>query len=129
MTHFRTDIATNFSRSETIPSSSQNNIVIIVTGDANQLLSANVDSDGRQERANSATSIASTLSLTGDFCKICHCGGEPNTPLITPCFCSGSLKHVHQVGRHFRKLDFAKNFCNSPEDNLTNALRFETLEL
>ena len=68
-------------------------------GDSNQLLSNNEleGSGSRQERANSATSFASTLSLNGDFCKICHCGGEPNSPLITPCFCSGSLKHVHQV--------------------------------
>jgi hypothetical protein len=66
------------------------------TDGGRQLLST-LEMEGRQQRSNSATSFASTLSLNGDFCKICHCGGEPNTPLITPCFCSGSLKHVHQV--------------------------------
>lgn len=40
-------------------------------------------------------SAVSTLSL-GDFCKICHCGSETNASLIAPCFCSGSLKYVHQ---------------------------------
>jgi hypothetical protein len=40
-------------------------------------------------------SAVSTLSI-GDMCKICHCGGETNASLITPCFCSGSLKYVHQ---------------------------------
>jgi len=48
-------------------------------------------------RQNSSVSLASTLSGNFDFCKICHCGGEINAPLITPCYCSGSLKHVHQV--------------------------------
>ena len=45
---------------------------------------------------DSFTTAASTLSLSGDFCKICHCGSEANMPLITPCFCAGSLKYVHQ---------------------------------
>ncbi len=63
-------------------------------------------------------SAVSTLSV-GDICKICHCGSEPNSALIgklnfvyifnamglkshfvytfsAPCFCSGSLKYVHQ---------------------------------
>ena len=44
---------------------------------------------------DSFTTAASTLSI-GDFCKICHCGSEINQPLIAPCFCSGSLKFVHQ---------------------------------
>ena len=44
---------------------------------------------------DSYTTAASTLNI-GDFCKICHCGSEINQPLIAPCFCSGSLKFVHQ---------------------------------
>ncbi len=40
-------------------------------------------------------SAVSTLSV-GDICKICHCGAENNAELIAPCFCSGSLKYVHQ---------------------------------
>lgn len=28
--------------------------------------------------------------------RICHCEGGPELPLITPCYCSGSLRYVHQ---------------------------------
>ena len=95
-------VSKNFcSRTDLTSESSGKNCAKSHSGDSNQLISNNeLEGSGyRQERANSATSFASTLSLNGDFCKICHCGGEPNSPLITPCFCSGSLKHVHQVCR------------------------------
>ena len=29
-------------------------------------------------------------------CRICHCEGEEDYPLITPCHCTGSLRFVHQ---------------------------------
>lgn len=32
-----------------------------------------------------------------DMCRICHCEGDHQLPLISPCFCSGSLKFVHQA--------------------------------
>ena len=41
------------------------------------------------------SSAVSTVSI-GEMCKICHCGGEANVSLIAPCYCSGSLKYVHQ---------------------------------
>ncbi|OQR69090.1 E3 ubiquitin-protein ligase MARCH8-like [Tropilaelaps mercedesae] len=31
------------------------------------------------------------------MCRICHCEADPQLPLISPCFCSGSLKFVHQA--------------------------------
>lgn len=40
------------------------------------------------------------LILTGsdkDICRICHCEGDMQLPLISPCFCAGSLKYVHQA--------------------------------
>ena len=50
-----------------------------------------------KERTNLADSSAvSTVSINGEMCKICHCGGEANVSLIAPCYCSGSLKYVHQ---------------------------------
>lgn len=31
------------------------------------------------------------------FChRICHCEGDDESPLITPCHCTGSLHFVHQ---------------------------------
>ena len=41
------------------------------------------------------SSAVSTVSV-GEICKICHCGGEGSFSLIAPCYCSGSLKYVHQ---------------------------------
>ncbi|XP_038599617.1 E3 ubiquitin-protein ligase MARCHF8 isoform X2 [Tachyglossus aculeatus] len=31
-----------------------------------------------------------------DICRICHCEGDDESPLITPCHCTGSLHFVHQ---------------------------------
>uniref|UniRef100_A0A3B5M9I8 RING-type E3 ubiquitin transferase n=1 Tax=Xiphophorus couchianus TaxID=32473 RepID=A0A3B5M9I8_9TELE len=31
-----------------------------------------------------------------DICRICHCEGDDESPLITPCHCTGSLRFVHQ---------------------------------
>lgn len=30
-------------------------------------------------------------------CRICHCEGDDECPLITPCRCTGSLSFVHQA--------------------------------
>lgn len=42
--------------------------------------------------------LASSLVLTVFFCscRICHCEGDDESPLITPCHCTGSLRFVHQ---------------------------------
>ncbi|XP_073775926.1 E3 ubiquitin-protein ligase MARCHF8 isoform X6 [Danio rerio] len=39
----------------------------------------------------------SPYSLSGDCCRICHCEGDDESPLITPCHCTGSLRFVHQA--------------------------------
>ncbi|XP_055986399.1 E3 ubiquitin-protein ligase MARCHF8 isoform X1 [Sorex fumeus] len=36
-------------------------------------------------------------STSGDACRICHCEGDEESPLITPCHCTGSLHFVHQT--------------------------------
>ncbi|KAM9618195.1 E3 ubiquitin-protein ligase MARCHF8 isoform 1-T1 [Trichechus inunguis] len=36
-------------------------------------------------------------STSGDACRICHCEGDDDSPLITPCHCTGSLHFVHQA--------------------------------
>ena len=67
---------------------------------------------------DSFTTAASTLSV-GDFCKICHCGAESNQPLIAPCFCSGSLKYVHQdcLQRWIKSSDIKRcELCKYPFD-------------
>ncbi|XP_054459797.1 E3 ubiquitin-protein ligase MARCHF8 [Anoplopoma fimbria] len=52
--------------------------------------------------SNSTTGLttASKTSITPssqDICRICHCEGEDNCPLIMPCRCTGSLSFVHQT--------------------------------
>lgn len=42
------------------------------------------------------SSSSQTSQNSGDICRICHCENEPQNPLLTPCYCSGSLKYVHQ---------------------------------
>ncbi|XP_013780594.1 E3 ubiquitin-protein ligase MARCH8-like [Limulus polyphemus] len=46
------------------------------------------------------SSLPSSLSVSDssdrDICRICHCEGDVNMPLIAPCPCSGSLRFVHQ---------------------------------
>ncbi|KAM4636267.1 E3 ubiquitin-protein ligase MARCHF8 isoform 2-T3 [Discoglossus pictus] len=39
---------------------------------------------------------ASPVSTSGDQCRICHCEGDDESALITPCHCTGSLHFVHQ---------------------------------
>ncbi|XP_025736796.1 E3 ubiquitin-protein ligase MARCHF8 isoform X2 [Callorhinus ursinus] len=39
----------------------------------------------------------SPVSTSGDACRICHCEGDDESPLITPCRCTGSLHFVHQT--------------------------------
>ncbi|XP_006147749.1 E3 ubiquitin-protein ligase MARCH8 isoform X2 [Tupaia chinensis] len=39
----------------------------------------------------------SPVSASGDACRICHCEGDDESPLITPCRCTGSLHFVHQA--------------------------------
>ncbi|XP_057705237.1 E3 ubiquitin-protein ligase MARCH8 isoform X3 [Corythoichthys intestinalis] len=42
------------------------------------------------------TEPLSHFSLSADCCRICHCEGDEESPLITPCHCMGSLRFVHQ---------------------------------
>ncbi|XP_067839113.1 E3 ubiquitin-protein ligase MARCHF1-like [Heptranchias perlo] len=36
----------------------------------------------------------------GEVCRICHCEGDDDGPLITPCRCTGTLRFVHQACLH-----------------------------
>lgn len=36
------------------------------------------------------------LNIFFGSCRICHCEGDDESPLITPCHCTGSLRFVHQ---------------------------------
>ncbi|XP_039749239.1 E3 ubiquitin-protein ligase MARCHF8-like [Pararge aegeria] len=47
-------------------------------------------------RVGSGSSQTSCSNSSGDICRICHCESEVHNPLLAPCYCSGSLKYVHQ---------------------------------
>ncbi|GFY55786.1 e3 ubiquitin-protein ligase MARCHF8 [Trichonephila inaurata madagascariensis] len=49
------------------------------------------------DRRHSSQPSTVSSSLGGvDICRICHCEGDAELPLISPCFCAGSLRYVHQ---------------------------------
>ncbi|PKU32219.1 e3 ubiquitin-protein ligase march8 isoform x2 [Limosa lapponica baueri] len=59
----------------------------------------------KTHQAGSPTSISAPHSFSRtsvtpsnqDICRICHCEGDDESPLITPCHCTGSLHFVHQA--------------------------------
>ncbi|XP_029474942.1 E3 ubiquitin-protein ligase MARCH1 isoform X2 [Rhinatrema bivittatum] len=52
---------------------------------------------GPAPRSQSRTSVCPS---TQDICRICHCEGDDESPLITPCRCTGTLRFVHQTCLH-----------------------------
>uniref|UniRef100_A0A3Q2DXZ0 RING-type E3 ubiquitin transferase n=1 Tax=Cyprinodon variegatus TaxID=28743 RepID=A0A3Q2DXZ0_CYPVA len=48
-------------------------------------------------KASNAVSRASITPSAQDICRICHCEGDDDCRLITPCRCTGSLSFVHQA--------------------------------
>ncbi|XP_018591569.1 E3 ubiquitin-protein ligase MARCH1 isoform X2 [Scleropages formosus] len=42
-----------------------------------------------------SVSRTSVTPSSQDICRICHCEGDEECPLITPCRCTGSLRFVH----------------------------------
>ena len=54
-------------------------------------------SKGLHQRSGSTQSSVSVISSQSDICRICHCEGDEELPLVTPCLCLGSLQHVHQA--------------------------------
>ncbi|NWW15131.1 MARH1 ligase, partial [Falcunculus frontatus] len=86
-----------------------------VSGDASHNSTLNDKSPGRSTSRSSNISKASSpttgtaprsqsrLSVcpsTQDICRICHCEGDDESPLITPCRCTGTLRFVHQACLH-----------------------------
>ncbi|XP_022518857.2 E3 ubiquitin-protein ligase MARCHF8-like isoform X2 [Astyanax mexicanus] len=65
---------------------------------------ANMDAPTAQKYANVADQNGTTQQACSDdeleVCRICHCEGDEDCPLITPCRCTGSLRFVHQACLH-----------------------------
>lgn len=49
-----------------------------------------------QENARLGSTSSNISYSNNDICRICHCEADAANPLLSPCYCSGSLKYVHQ---------------------------------
>ncbi|XP_065153249.1 E3 ubiquitin-protein ligase MARCHF8 isoform X1 [Paramisgurnus dabryanus] len=60
--------------------------------------SSNISKAGSPTSVNAPYSFprTSVTPSNQDICRICHCEGDEESPLITPCHCTGSLRFVHQ---------------------------------
>lgn len=50
-------------------------------------------------KSPSKCSLSSNSSKTSDYpdiCRICHCEGTIDEPLISPCYCLGTMQYLHQ---------------------------------
>ncbi|XP_041743102.1 E3 ubiquitin-protein ligase MARCHF8 isoform X4 [Coregonus clupeaformis] len=61
--------------------------------------SSNISKVGSPTSVNAPCSFSRTSVTPSnqDICRICHCEGDDDSPLITPCHCTGSLRFVHQA--------------------------------
>ncbi|KAJ8418244.1 hypothetical protein AAFF_G00139530 [Aldrovandia affinis] len=61
--------------------------------------SSNISKAGSPTSVNAPCSFSRTSVTPSnqDICRICHCEGDEESPLITPCHCTGSLRFVHQA--------------------------------
>lgn len=57
---------------------------------------ANAATQGPRSMSAKSAGVWSLNSNGADICRICHCEASQDFPLIAPCYCSGSLKFVHQ---------------------------------
>lgn len=50
-----------------------------------------------RRRSSQPSTVSSCTGASGlDICRICHCEADTDLPLISPCYCAGSLRYVHQ---------------------------------
>ncbi|GJQ86405.1 hypothetical protein Trydic_g10315 [Trypoxylus dichotomus] len=51
---------------------------------------------GKKQECSWFGSTSNISNANSDICRICHCEADSGNPLLSPCYCSGSLKYVHQ---------------------------------
>lgn len=62
-------------------------------------INCDVNPSGMPPEKQDCTKYDSSSNISnsnGDICRICHCEADFDNPLLSPCYCSGSLKYVHQ---------------------------------
>ncbi|XP_069099930.1 E3 ubiquitin-protein ligase MARCHF1 isoform X1 [Pleurodeles waltl] len=71
--------------------------------DKETLAVAHKGTPGSAGPSESETTRATYDDISDDdleVCRICHCEGDDESPLITPCRCTGTLCYVHQSCLH-----------------------------
>lgn len=51
---------------------------------------------GKKQECSWFGSSSNISNANSDICRICHCEADSGNPLLSPCYCAGSLKYVHQ---------------------------------
>uniref|UniRef100_G3PYD9 RING-type E3 ubiquitin transferase n=1 Tax=Gasterosteus aculeatus aculeatus TaxID=481459 RepID=G3PYD9_GASAC len=59
--------------------------------------SSNISKASNSTAGITTASRTSITTSSQDICRICHCEGDDECPLIMPCRCTGSLIFVHQT--------------------------------
>nr|XP_061792143.1 E3 ubiquitin-protein ligase MARCHF8-like [Nerophis lumbriciformis] len=59
--------------------------------------SSNISKASNSTAGQTGASKTSVTPSSQDICRICHCEGDEECPLITPCHCTGSLSFVHHA--------------------------------
>ncbi|XP_073319232.1 E3 ubiquitin-protein ligase MARCHF8 [Pagrus major] len=59
--------------------------------------SSNISKASNSTAGPTTASRNSITPSSQDICRICHCEGDDECPLIMPCRCTGSLSFVHQA--------------------------------
>ncbi|XP_078533141.1 E3 ubiquitin-protein ligase MARCHF1 isoform X4 [Lissotriton helveticus] len=67
------------------------------TSRSSNISKASSPTTGTAPESRSRTSVCPSAQ---DICRICHCEGDDESPLITPCRCTGTLCFVHQSCLH-----------------------------
>ncbi|CAF4514981.1 unnamed protein product, partial [Rotaria sp. Silwood2] len=81
-----------------------NNTSILINCDDEPLIShkndqTQVDTPLLPIKTTSEISLSSTNGQSSDhpfICRLCHCQGTNDEPLISPCYCLGTMQYLHQ---------------------------------
>ncbi len=84
--------STNDTEPLLIPKSDEVDNVIVKANTNVSSMTSNDDSESLNDNNNNNFNHKHML-----MCRICHCEEVSHEFLITPCYCSGTLKYVHQA--------------------------------
>jgi hypothetical protein len=61
------------------------------------LSNVNNKQENESNRKKSVADVELGCVMNHFMCRICHCEEVSEDCLLTPCYCSGTLRYVHQV--------------------------------